>query len=792
MKTWMKTIVKPWILCMLLTPLPISAAESAMPDRATYDQLQEWRFTTRGVALGEGGLEWSFDTASWRLESGEIQLQEPTPAGVVTGLVFEGSGHFRMAVPDPVELTQLRRFTRDPELDELEVRFERMVLRAVGRGPLADLALPAGATFETHPLARNRHEHWLVQRRDDVDAVVFAALANPGGEYLRADMETESGWLTYVFEHGSAEEIRVEKFQYDHSFLETWVSLDRPEERDSNGRPASHWQSPVDIIHVEITADLTEPSRRPQRGVSLSQPVDAKFRAALEFEPLAEGTRAFQLYLSSLAEVTAVRDGEGRELEFLRDAIGTRSRSLEKRIHDSSLVVLLAEPLGKTGTDRLEIDYEMEIANYAPGRRWYPAAANRGLGLGDEHTARLELTFRDEYSVRAMGRRLEERDEQKLRTEVWQIDQPVRMITFGLSKKYHEETFEFDGLPEITSFGSLDGYMNEDRIRNVGADVVNSLNFFQKLFGERLPVDHLYATTIPSGHGQAFDGFLHISEYSTQGESVAGAERFRAHEVAHQWWGHQVGWATYRDQWLSESFAEYSAMLFVEATVDKGPKLFQEMLDAYQDQTLGSLKTALSQFSRPGATVIRAGARERIGPIGHGYRCGIAESQGAYVSQVYVKGAVVLHMLRVLTRSITKNDETFFEILRDFIETHRGGRPTTADFEAIVAKHAPADWSWFFDQWVYGAEIPSYVWDYDLVAGENGGSVLRLSVEQSGVSEGFRMAVPVRMEFGENRSAEVLVMIGKPEQTIEIPLPERPKKVVFNPDRAILAEVKKR
>ena len=31
------------------------------------------------------------------------------------------------------------------------------------------------------------------------------------------------------------------------------------------------------------------------------------------------------------------------------------------------------------------------------------------------------------------------------------------------------------------------------------------------------------------------------------------------HEVAHQWWGHAVGWASCHDQWLSEGFAEFSA-----------------------------------------------------------------------------------------------------------------------------------------------------------------------------------------------------------------------------------------
>src|SRR5207244_13330477 len=38
--------------------------------------------------------------------------------------------------------------------------------------------------------------------------------------------------------------------------------------------------------------------------------------------------------------------------------------------------------------------------------------------------------------------------------------------------------------------------------------------------------------------------------------------KFIAHETAHQWWGGIVAWRSYRDQWLSEGFAEYSGILY--------------------------------------------------------------------------------------------------------------------------------------------------------------------------------------------------------------------------------------
>ncbi len=42
--------------------------------------------------------------------------------------------------------------------------------------------------------------------------------------------------------------------------------------------------------------------------------------------------------------------------------------------------------------------------------------------------------------------------------------------------------------------------------------------------------------------------------------------RFIAHETAHQWWGNIVAWRSYRDQWLSEGFAEYSGILYTDVS----------------------------------------------------------------------------------------------------------------------------------------------------------------------------------------------------------------------------------
>src|SRR5437879_1811142 len=52
---------------------------------------------------------------------------------------------------------------------------------------------------------------------------------------------------------------------------------------------------------------------------------------------------------------------------------------------------------------------------------------------------------------------------------------------------------------------------------------------------------------------------------------------------------------------------------------------------------------------------------------------------------------------------------------------------------------------WFFNEWVYGTEMPSYKFDYQL--GGDGATVSG-RITQSGVSDNFKMLVPVYVDYG--------------------------------------------
>jgi hypothetical protein len=93
---------------------------------------------------------------------------------------------------------------------------------------------------------------------------------------------------------------------------------------------------------------------------------------------------------------------------------------------------------------------------------------------------------------------------------------------------------------------------------------------------------------------------------------------------------------------------------------------------------------------------------------------------------------------------------------------------------------------WFFEEWVYGTELPSYSLEYSM-AKEDGKPVLHGRLTQSGVSDRFRMRVPVYVKQG-NKTVLVGAVGVSGNRTVEFraALPAEPKKVMLNANYDVL------
>ena len=312
----------------------------------------------------------------------------------------------------------------------------------------------------------------------------------------------------------------------------------------------------------------------------------------------------------------------------------------------------------------------------------------------------------------------------------------------------------------------------------------------------KIPYEDISITEQPDfSFGQSWPDlvYLPISAYidSTQRWMLFGhidnkftgfVQEVTPHEVAHQWWGHAVGWASYHDQWLSEGFAEFSAGLFLQNAF--GPNWKGDYTDFWN-----RLHDRILEKNNYGI------APNDAGPLWMGERLTSPKTASAYQSVTYPKGAYVLAMLRSIMYSQDDGDKAFIEMMHDFVESHRDRPASTESFKAIAEKHMTRMMNlqgngrldWFFNEWVYGTQVPRYKFDYQMTPGDGGKVKLHMTITQSEVDENFGMIVPVFADFGKGmvRIGQIGV-IGNSSRSIDAELPSSPKKVVMNAYKEIL------
>lgn len=158
---------------------------------------------------------------------------------------------------------------------------------------------------------------------------------------------------------------------------------------------------------------------------------------------------------------------------------------------------------------------------------------------------------------------------------------------------------------------------------------------------------------------------------------------------------------------------------------------------------------------------------------------------------IYSKGAYVIHMLRNMFHDYRRGSDHKFEaMMRDYVSSHAHREASTRDFQDVVERHAGEDMQWFFDQWVYGVQIPRYEYSWDRRKNEDGQWTVSGRIDQLDVDSSFRVYMPVTLVFDEGRRTFVQQVNGASAEFTTPPFAERPKDVIFNDYLTILCREK--
>ena len=808
-------------------PLKLTIAEQQVSINVTEKSLafansDAFYKQLRGVGLGATfrceNFSMPADVGTFQLKSGTITFLAPVN-GYVTGAVFVGQGHF---VLKPVGRLDTQEMIRRSGSEIAEEDFTAAVFRFSGgvyqqfSGVTTNKAdtPPEAATAFEHLQKKLRHRHEIPESFtqailegetiDNVDADVLAGVYNPKHPpFLNAYMT------------GSP-----------HKDLRFFVrmrtgaipQLDSPEEValvncSGGGMDDGIWYSEHRLNEMKAgTASSREDKRLfATRSYNIETVIGKNnhffSRAAITFQPLVEGERVLKFGLLPTLRVTRVSDENGKDLHFIQ----------ESRKEDGSFYAILNEalPLNNDHTITVEyggdkVLYDAGGGSYYVGARtsWYPNLN----GFGEK--ALYDLTFKVPKSnvVISVGKLQGESTEEGFAVSHWVTPVPVAVAGFNYGKYTKMDLPDENTHYEITGYYLTELPDNLARFRNgpLGAMAPKSMTKYAleqaraqmqlcTIYFGKAPYENVAITEQPNfNFGQSWPSlvYLPISAYidSTQRWMLFGhidsnfsgfVQEVTPHEVAHQWFGHAVSWASYHDQWLSEGFADFAAGLFLQEAF--GTKWKEDYLKYWERQRKRVLDKNNYGVSPNDA-----------GPLWLGLRLISPRTAQAYQGVTYSKGGYVLLMLKSLMyddQGSGNKDQAFIDMMHDFIESHRDAPASTESFKSIAEKHMTKQMDlqrngkldWFFDEWVYGTKVPRYQLKYDIQPGDGGHVKLHTEITQSEVDDQFAMYVPIFGDFGKGmvRMTQVLV-IGNSTRKLTIDLDRAPKKVEVNALKDIL------
>jgi hypothetical protein len=759
----------------------------------------------------------SLDVGSFELKSGTITFLGPV-SKFETGAVFVGQGHFTLKPFATLDISEMVRRSGGPTTEE---DFSEAVFRFTP-DQFSQFSTLLGSKTGTPAEASTVLQHWKDKVRhrhevpegltqaflesetiDNVDADVLAAIYNPKHPpFFNAYM------------HGTPhKDLRF--------FLRARVGaipqLDSPEEValvncNGGGMDDGIWYS--QHLRSEFLAHTASSmqdkrlfaTRRYNIETVIGKNDHLSSRATITFEPLVAGERVLKFGLLPTLRVTRVSGERGQDLHFIQ----------ENRKEDGSFYAVLDEAPAMGQPHFITVEYGGDKVLYNAGggsyyvgarQSWYPNLN----GFGEK--ALYDLTFKVPPSnvLISVGKLDGQHTEAGFAVTHWVTPVPVAVAGFNYGKyqkmdypdsitHYEISGYYLTELPDnLRGYGALGG-MASGAMTKYALDQARAQMQVCTIYFGRAPYDNLNITEQPNfNFGQSWPNlvYLPISAYidSTQRWMLFGqinsrftgfVQEVTPHEVAHQWFGHGVGWASYHDQWLSEGFAEFAAGLFLQQAM--GPKWQKDYTDFWERQ-----RTRILEKNNYGVSPNDAG------PLWLGLRLISPRSGQAYQGVTYAKGAYVMAMLRSLMYadigSAGNPDQAFIDMMHDFMERHRDTPASTESFKAVAEKHMTKRMDlqqngrldWFFQEWVWGTQVPRYSFKYDLQPGEAGKIKVHAEITQSEVDDKFVMFVPVFADFGQGmvRLSQVAV-VGNSTRTMNFILDRQPKKVALNVYKEIL------
>ena len=692
-------------LFLLLSPWAIATDDP----ESIWESIQDSTLDI-SLAVGVSAVNIDLGAGSLELHSG-VLIPANKIAGRSTEVVFIGEAEFLMNPGDDLESDQLELFAGRREMN---VAVQQAVLVIPREETIRSLIARDAVTLETETQsqAESVYADWVkgaVRRGFGSDSAQFRSLAGDrlyDGFFLAWCSTEELGDFYYALNPGEAEQVVLGQFVPVELDDREAHRLDKAIRRGQ--REGRYSRLRIDDLgdwDTWISTSLQDSSGAPLPGGAgfesehytldvTVEPGEEKISGSATILVRAEwgGSRILSFAANDEIKFKAVKDADGNALPWIHA--------------DDGLLVILPEALEAGSTTEIGIEFggkvlgELEKGIYVllDTYSWYPR-------IGDFDRATYDVTLRwpQRHELLASGRVVDSGSEGKLRWERRELEIPTIAFSFEIGA-FDIQTVTAGDVVITVAFSKTTGGSRKGAKQEVLEHLPKALTFFEEKFGD-YPLDYMTVVTVPRGFSQGFLGFVTLTHALISNRILFVNEtqvtELVAHELSHQWWGNKVGWVGYRDQWLSESLADFSSMLYAADQAERK--------SVYLSGQARAWRRTLNRKILDGRTL------ESLGPVVMGQRLGSSKSSGAYQAIVYQKGSVILNML-----AQSLGTEPFSNMLKELANAVNNRVIDTRTFLKSIERMSGATLDAYSQRFVYGTGIPEVYYRYEFLEQDDG------------------------------------------------------------------------
>jgi hypothetical protein len=633
--------------------------------------------------------------------------------GRITGAMFEGVGEVLLVPPNRAERTSLALFTGSAVLEQ---RFQSAYLRFADDKIANELrsGLRGHAEDAQEFVNRWQQSALLLARGDALPILqVMTSAQQSATSFLHLRIGgTTAGIIDLFFDSNGSEQISVAQASVVNNvaYYDTWTAFPMRSVRGAAGR-----EDPATRANLEVSDYKLR--------VSVQPPTVLSAEAEFTLIPQRSGQRTLILELSRYLKLTDVRVN-GAPAEYIQNEAISGS-DLSRR-GDDLIGVVMPAPMEKGRPVKLQFKYSGPVMFDAGGDVIYVGARGTWYPNVGPAFSNFDLTFEcpSDWQVVGTGKLVSSTVSAGKRTTRFVTTKPIGRAGFNLGKFVAASAMS--GAVEIHAYGarnveqSLAGAearagKKPDPTRETQQIADQAANTIQFLSSELDPFPYLNLeiTQLPGMLSQSWPGLIYLSStaFLTPDERRAVGVRdpylelllsrlMLTHETAHQWWGDAVDWVSYRDEWIIEALANYSALVMLEK------------------QHPGDMRTALNYYRGELLRETRNGIIAEAGPVTLGHRLTSSRFPDAYERVLYGRGTWLIHMLRTMLREANggDSDAVFFSALKGLLAAAPNHKISTLDLQRAFEQVMPASLGyeghksldWFFDSWINGDSIPQF------------------------------------------------------------------------------------